>query len=177
MRAKKNIDICKLNEFPWNFQKFWRKNGKWCQNLANIFSPKDIFLGSVWALSVGVCEMWTTWMCPPVAVPAQPRILAGRRFLRISPNISGHRVVRVFQYYYWSILLAYSAYPVIIAALAPRIRFYLHKEFRAAGIRFFSTLVHKNVFGAFLVRNCWGKWLIYSVYWKFFRAARAYFLR
>ena len=25
-------------------------------------------------------------MCPPVAVPAQPRILAGRRFLRGSPN-------------------------------------------------------------------------------------------
>ena len=27
-------------------------------------------------------------MCRPVAIPAQPRILAGRRFLRISPNIS-----------------------------------------------------------------------------------------
>ena len=34
--------------------------------------------------------MWTTWMCRPVAVPAHPRILAGRRFLRISPNISGN---------------------------------------------------------------------------------------
>ena len=33
---------------------------------------------------------------------------------------------------HWSILLAYSAYPVILAALAPRIRFSLHKEFRAA---------------------------------------------
>ena len=33
--------------------------------------------------------MWTTWMCLPVAVPAHPRILAGRRFLRISPDISG----------------------------------------------------------------------------------------
>ena len=32
-----------------------------------------------------------------------------------------------------------SLYPAIIAALAPRIRFYLHKEFRAAGIRFLST--------------------------------------
>ena len=29
--------------------------------------------------------------------------------------------------------------PAIVADLAPRIRFYLHKEFRAAGIRFFST--------------------------------------
>ena len=29
-------------------------------------------------------------MCLPVAVPAHPRILAGRRFLRISPNISPH---------------------------------------------------------------------------------------
>ena len=42
-----------------------------------------------------VCEMWTTWMCLPVAVPAHPRILAGRRFLRISgdisPNISGEQ--------------------------------------------------------------------------------------
>ena len=25
-------------------------------------------------------------MCPPVAVPAHPRILTGRRFLRISPQ-------------------------------------------------------------------------------------------
>ena len=29
--------------------------------------------------------------------------------------------------------------PAIVADLAPRIRFYLHKEFRAAGIRFLST--------------------------------------
>ena len=40
---------------------------------------------------------------------------------------------------HWSILLAYSAYPVIHPALAPRIRFYLHKEFRGAGIRILST--------------------------------------
>ena len=48
------------------------------------FFPKDIFFGSVWALSVGVCEMWTTWLCGPVAVPAHPRILAGRQSRRIS---------------------------------------------------------------------------------------------
>ena len=29
-----------------------------------------------------------TWMCRPVSVPAHPRILAGRWFLQISPNIS-----------------------------------------------------------------------------------------
>ena len=29
--------------------------------------------------------------------------------------------------------------PAIIPALAPRIRFYLHKEFRAAGMRFLSA--------------------------------------
>ena len=29
--------------------------------------------------------------------------------------------------------------PAIVADLAPRIRFYLHKEFRAAGIRLLST--------------------------------------
>ena len=33
-------------------------------------------------------------MCLPVAVPAHPRILAGRRFLRISPTISPTGVVR-----------------------------------------------------------------------------------
>ena len=40
-------------------------------------------------------------MCLPVAVPARPRILAGRRFLRISPNISPNispdRLLRVFR--------------------------------------------------------------------------------
>ena len=51
-----------------------------------IFFPKDIFFGSVWALSVGVCEMWSTWMCLPVAVPGNLRILAGRRFLRFCPD-------------------------------------------------------------------------------------------
>ena len=57
----------------------------------------------------------------PVGVPAHPRILAGRRFLRISPdisrNISGKRGVAGF----------------------PEIRFYLHKEFRAAGDPILST--------------------------------------
>ena len=38
---------------------------------------------------------------------------------------------------HWSILLAYSAYPVILAALAPRIRFPLHKEFRDGQIRLY----------------------------------------
>ena len=42
---------------------------------------------------------------------------------------------------HWSILLAYSAYPVILAALAPRIRFYLHKEFRDGEIRLY---LHKE---------------------------------
>ena len=42
---------------------------------------------------------------------------------------------------HWSILLAYSAYPVIHAALAPRIRFYLHKEFRDGEIRLY---LHKE---------------------------------
>ena len=40
-----------------------------------------------------------------------------------------------------SILLAYSAYPVILAALAPRIRFSLHKEFRDGEIRLY---LHKE---------------------------------
>ena len=38
---------------------------------------------------------------------------------------------------HWSILLAYSAYPVILAALAQRIRFSLHKEFRDGQIRLY----------------------------------------
>ena len=42
---------------------------------------------------------------------------------------------------HWSILLAYSAYPVIHPALAPRIRFYLHKEFRDGEIRLY---LHKE---------------------------------
>ena len=75
-----------------------------------------------------------------------------------------------------SILLAYSAYPAVLAALAPRIRFslhkefrdgeirlylhkefraaeirfYLHKEFRAAGIRIFAT---QRIGGADLQEN------------------------
>ena len=64
-------------------------------------------------------------MCPPVAVPAHPRILAGRRFLRISGNISPHRVLRVFR----------------------EIRFYLHKEFRDREIRLY---LHKEYVGAIL---------------------------
>ena len=42
---------------------------------------------------------------------------------------------------HWSILLAYSAYPVILAALAPRIRFSLHKEFSDGEIRLY---LHKE---------------------------------
>ena len=42
---------------------------------------------------------------------------------------------------HWSILLAYSAYPVIHPATAPRIRFYLHKEFRDGEIRLY---LHKE---------------------------------
>ena len=41
-----------------------------------------------------------------------------------------------------SILLAYSAYPVILAALAQRIRFSLHKEFRDGEIRLY---LHKEL--------------------------------
>ena len=33
-----------------------------------------------------VCEMWTTWICPPVAVPGQPPIRAGSQFLQGSPT-------------------------------------------------------------------------------------------
>ena len=40
-----------------------------------------------------------------------------------------------------SILLAYSAYPAVLAALAPRIRFSLHKEFRDREIRLY---LHKE---------------------------------
>jgi len=54
------------------------------------FFPQDIILGSLWALSVGVCEMWTRDVRFPVAVPAEPRIPAGTRFLRISPHSSPH---------------------------------------------------------------------------------------
>ena len=36
-----------------------------------------------------------------------------------------------------SILLAYSAYPAVLPALAPRIRFSLHKEFRDGEIRLY----------------------------------------
>ena len=42
---------------------------------------------------------------------------------------------------HWSILLAYSAHPAILAALAPRIRFSLHKEFRDGEIRLY---LHKE---------------------------------
>ena len=42
---------------------------------------------------------------------------------------------------HWSNLLAYSAHPAILAALAPRIRFYLHKEFRDREIRLY---LHKE---------------------------------
>ena len=42
---------------------------------------------------------------------------------------------------HWSILLAYSAYPAVLAALAPRIRFSLHKEFRDGEIRLY---LHKE---------------------------------
>ena len=47
---------------------------------------------------------------------------------------------------HWSILLAYSAYPVILAALAPRIRFYLHKEFRDGEIRLYLPSKMPRIF-------------------------------
>ena len=40
-----------------------------------------------------------------------------------------------------SILLAYSAYPVILVAPAPRIRFSVHKEFRDGEVRLY---LHKE---------------------------------
>ena len=112
------------------------------------FFPKRYYLGSVWALSVGVCEMWTTWMCLPVAVPAHPRILAGRRFLRISPNISGKQGVAGFpgdpilstqRIPRSGDLILSTKYTEIFAG--PRSGFYLHKEYRAAGIWFY---LHKE---------------------------------
>ena len=72
-------------------------------------------------------------MCLPVAVPAHPRILAGRRFLRISPDISGEQGVAGF-----------SGDPIVSTQRTPRsvnpivstqrnraaeIGFSLHKEF------------------------------------------------
>ena len=58
---------------------------------------------------------------------------------------------------HWSILLAYSAHPAILAALAPRIRFSLHKEFRDGEIRLY---LHKEFRAAEIVggRPC-TKWL------------------
>ena len=42
---------------------------------------------------------------------------------------------------HWSMLLAYSEYSAILAVLAPRIRFSLHKEFRDGEIRLY---LHKE---------------------------------
>ena len=69
--------------------------------------------------------MWTTWMCLLVAVPADPRILAGRRFWRISPdirrNISSH------------------ISPGRGVAETAEIWFHLHRDFREAEIGILST--------------------------------------
>ena len=58
---------------------------------------------------------------------------------------------------HWTSLLAYSAYPVIHAATAPRIRFYLHKEFRDGEIRLY---LHKEFRAAeirFPLHKEWGR--------------------
>ena len=94
-------------------------------------------------------------MCLPVAVPAHPRILAGRRFLRISGNPTG--VLRVFR----------------------EIRFYLHKEFRDREIRLY---LHKEFraaeMGFSLQKEFHKKNHEKSMaYLKNFRAARANLLR
>ena len=97
---------------------------------------------------------------------------------------SSNRVLRVFEKAsnmdHWSILLAYSAYPVILAALAPRIRFYLHKEFRDREIRLY---LHKEFRAAeigfslhkeFFIRK---SWKINGMFQNIFRAAPANLLR
>ena len=76
---------------------------------------------------------------------------------------------------HWASLLAYSAYPVILAALAPRIRFSLHKEFRDGEIRLY---LHKEFraaeMGFSLQKEFHKKNHEKSiVYLKIFRAARA----
>ena len=82
-------------------------------------------------------------MCPPVAVPAQPRILAGRRFLRISPDFSpkrgGAELIPYCKIDHWSILQGGMSTIRHSMGSKNRIGFYLHKEFRAAGIRFLPT--------------------------------------
>ena len=58
---------------------------------------------------------------------------------------------------HWSILLAYSAHPAILAALAPRIRFSLHKEFRDREIRLYLHKELSRVYGGDLEENGKGK--------------------
>ena len=65
---------------------------------------------------------------------------------------------------HWSILLAYSAYPVILAALAPRIRFYLHKEFRDGEIRLY---LHKEFRAAEIGFSLHKEWGRYVRKWRF----------
>ena len=73
-------NVIKVNFFKRIMTQFCQDLRKTRNTLFAAFFPKDIFFGSVWALSVGVCEMWTTWLCGPVAVPAHPPILAGGLF-------------------------------------------------------------------------------------------------
>ena len=78
-----------------------------------------------------------------------------------------------------SILLAYSAYPAVLAALAPRIRFYLHKEFRDREIRLY---LHKEFRAAEIGFSLHKEFHKKNheklmIYLKIFRAARANLLR
>ena len=102
--------------FPSGFEHTSRQR---CFLLLKNFPKRYILWVCMSSFGGCVCEMWTTWMCLPVAVPAHPRILAGRRFLRFSPTFSltfrGRRGVAGF----------------------PEIRFYLHKEIRDREIRFY----------------------------------------
>ena len=65
---------------------------------------------------------------------------------------------------HWSILLAYSAYPVILAALAPRTRFSLHKEFRDGEIRLY---LHKEFRAAEIGFSLHKEWRRCVRKWRF----------
>ena len=140
--------------------------------------PKDIFFGSVWALSVGVCEMWTTWMCLPVAVPAHPRILAGRRFLRISPHISpdrgGAETGRSDFIYTKNSAIGRSDCIYTKNSARPRWDFLYRKNFIRKIMKIwwyiwkFSALRARQ-----FVKNFWGKIMTINDIFEIFRAVRA----
>ena len=112
----------------------------------SLFFPKDDYLGVLKSTATTCAGVWECgWVCGCMLGGWRWGSLAGSGPGRILKKIldpvsrSWAEAVSYLKIDHWSILLAYSAYPVIHPALAPRIRFYLHKEFRAAGIRIFST--------------------------------------